>query len=96
MPGTSGTKGERGPPGAMTIAGSGDYVTIKGEKGTRGRRGKTGLSGPPGPPGKPGSSGDIGLPGWTVSCIQFSCRVLLCLSIISNFQLSKFHAYFRV
>lgn len=52
------------------IAGSGDYVTIKGEKGSegkRGRRGKPGPPGPEGPPGKPGTIGDTGLPGWMVS-----------------------------
>ncbi|XP_011315032.1 collagen alpha-1(XVIII) chain isoform X6 [Fopius arisanus] len=67
VPGTGGSKGdrgERGPPGATTIAGSGDYVTIKGEKGTEGKRGRRGRPGPPGPPGKSGSAGEIGLPGW--------------------------------
>ena len=55
------------------IAGTGDYVTIKGEKGERGKSGKRGKTGPPGPPGpegppgKPGTTGDIGLPGWMVS-----------------------------
>ncbi|XP_063981112.1 collagen alpha-1(IX) chain-like isoform X3 [Diachasmimorpha longicaudata] len=64
IPGSKGDRGERGPPGATTIAGSGDYVTIKGEKGAEGKRGRRGRPGPMGPPGKPGNAGEIGLPGW--------------------------------
>ncbi|XP_051166269.1 collagen alpha-1(XXII) chain isoform X2 [Leptopilina boulardi] len=73
IPGSKGDRGERGPPGPTTIAGSGDYITIKGEKGSEGKKGRRGKPGnpgspgppgPTGPPGKPGSIGDIGLPGY--------------------------------